>query len=277
MCRMLGYAGPPLAPGELISRPVHSLCVQSYRPREMTSGTVNADGWGAALWLDDGRPEPALYRAGAPIWADPNLGWMGERLRARALLAAVRSATPGVGYELTNVQPFARGRLAFVHNGYIERFRAGPQRALREGLGGAAYEAIAGSSDSEHLFALVLDELDRAGAPEGPAEALPAALRAALARLRRVCEALSVTAVSTVLLSDGESLVAARHACGPAPAGLYVAEWPAGGTDRASLGWCVASEPLDAAQASGARWQPVPAGMLALARPGRALQMEAIA
>src|SRR3977135_4279273 len=133
MCRMAGYVGPALRVGEIVSAPPHSLLVQSYRPREMHSGTVNADGYGAALWLDDGKPEPALYRTAAPIWADPNLGWMGERLRVRAALAAVRSATPGIGYELSNVQPFARGRLSLVHNGFIERFRAGPQRALREG------------------------------------------------------------------------------------------------------------------------------------------------
>lgn len=94
---MAGYVGPAIRLGEIVSRPVHSLVVQSYKPREMQSGTVNADGYGAALWLDDGRPEPALYRTAVPIWADPNLGWMNERLRVRSVIAAVRSATPGIG------------------------------------------------------------------------------------------------------------------------------------------------------------------------------------
>ena len=101
--------------------------MQSYKPREQTSGTVNADGYGAALWLDDGRPEPALYRTGAPIWADPNLGWMNERLRVRSAIAAVRSATPGIGFELANVQPFVHGRIAFAHNGFVTDFRHAPQ------------------------------------------------------------------------------------------------------------------------------------------------------
>ena len=79
MCRMAGYVGPALRVGEIVSAPPHSLLVQSYRPREMESGTVNADGFGAALWLDDAKPEPALYRTAAPIWADPNLGWMSEQ------------------------------------------------------------------------------------------------------------------------------------------------------------------------------------------------------
>src|ERR1041384_558507 len=157
MCRMAGYVGPVIRAAEIVSAPPHSLLVQSYKPREMQSGTVNADGYGAALWLDDGVPEPALYRTAAPIWADPNQQWMGERLRVRSLIAAVRSATPGIGFELANVQPFARGRLAFAHNGFITDFRHGPQRALREGLGREAYEAIEGSSDSEHIFALIQD------------------------------------------------------------------------------------------------------------------------
>ena len=48
MCRMAGYIGPPLRPAELVLKPAHSLYEQSYKPREMTSGVVNADGWGAA-------------------------------------------------------------------------------------------------------------------------------------------------------------------------------------------------------------------------------------
>lgn len=272
MCRMLAWAGAPLAAGELLSAPPHSLLVQSYRPREMTSGVVNADGWGAALWLDDGRPEPALYRSAAPIWADPNLGWMGERLRVRAAVAAVRSATPGISYELANVQPFARGALAFAHNGFVTGFRHGPQRALRQRLGKAAYEAIAGSSDSEAIFALVLDELDR-GAP-----GLVAALRSALAVLGEVCREQDRTAVATVVLSDGVRIAGARWAQGLAPASLYAGRFP--GQARAQdTGFCMASEPLDptpGAEPRG-RWREIPAGHIALAEPAAELSLESLA
>ncbi len=253
---MLAYAGPPVAPGTLISAPPHSLLVQSYRPREMTSGVVNADGWGAAFWLDDGKPDPAVYRGEAPIWADQNLGWMGERLRARALIAAVRSATPGIGYSIANVQPFARGPLAFAHNGFITGFRQGMQRALREHLGSAAYESIEGNSDSEVIFALILDALDRG------ADSLGAALRAAFAVLRRACEQHQRSAVATVLLSDGAQLVGARWAYELSPASLYVTPWPPAPGARAA-GFCMASEPID-----GARWSEVPAAHVAIARPG---------
>ena len=262
MCRMVGYLGPALALRELVSQGPHSLVVQSYRPRKMTSGTVNADGFGAALWLDDSVPEPALYRTGAPIWADPNLGWMGDRLRVRAALAAVRSATPGIGYELPNVQPFVRGRIAFVHNGFIEGFRHGPQRRIRERLGKAAYESIAGSSDSEHLFALVLDALDKG------AGSLGEALRRGLRALGEVCESERRKAVATVVLSDGAELVGCRWAHGALPATLSLARFPVAGEGASALGvrsvgFCVASEPIDVAHGEPReRWRELEAASL---------------
>src|SRR5258708_15874403 len=92
----------------------------------MKSGRVMAEGYGEALGLDDGVAAPALYRTAAPIWADPNQQWMNERLRGRSLIAAVRSATPGIGFELANVQPFARGRIAFAHNASLTSLPPAP-------------------------------------------------------------------------------------------------------------------------------------------------------
>jgi len=253
MCRMAGYVGPALRVGEIVSAPPHSLLVQSYRPREMQSGTVNADGYGAALWLDDGNPEPALYRTAAPIWADPNQRWMGERLVVRSLIGAVRSATPGIGFELANVQPFTRGRMGFAHNGFIAGFRSGPQRMIREGLGREAYESIEGSSDSEHILALVTDT----GAP------LPESARKGLLRLEEICAALDRPAVATLLLGDGEQLVGVRWAHASRPATLYWALF--------KEGVAMASEPFD-----GGRWKEIPEGHLAIARPGEDLRLEAL-
>jgi ergothioneine biosynthesis protein EgtC len=253
MCRMAGYVGPTLRVGEIVSAPPHSLLVQSYRPREMQSGTVNADGYGAALWLDDGNAEPALYRTAAPIWADPNQRWMNERLVVRSLIGAVRSATPGIGFELANVQPFARGVIAFAHNGFITGFRRGVQRAIREGLASEAYESIEGSSDSEHIFALILDG----------ARALPDAVRAAIGRLDAICAGLDRTAVATLLLGDGQQLVGVRWARGLKPASLYWAPF--------RQGVCLASEPLD-----GERWKEIPADHLGIARAGEDLRVEAL-
>jgi glutamine amidotransferase len=250
---MAGYAGPTVRVGDIVSAPRHSLLLQSYKPREMQGATVNADGYGAALWLDDGRPDPALYKTAVPIWADLNLGWMNERLAVRSLIAAVRSATPGIGFELANVQPFARGNLAFTHNGFITKFRSGIQRKLRESLGREAYESIEGSSDSEHIFALVLDS---------PGDSLADKVRGGIRRLAALCEELNRSAVATLLLGDGEQLVGVRWAHGSKPATLYFSPFAQGGV-------CIASEPLD-----GTKWREIPPDQVAIARPGEDVHLE---
>ncbi|MFI6868390.1 class II glutamine amidotransferase [Nocardia sp. NPDC050406] len=52
MCRHLGYVGPPLAVGEILTRGPHSLRTQSWAPRDMRGGgTINADGFGVAWWV----------------------------------------------------------------------------------------------------------------------------------------------------------------------------------------------------------------------------------
>ena len=265
---MVGYVGPPLRPAELVLKPAHSLYVQSYRPREMTSGVVNADGWGAALWLGDGRVDPALYRSAQPIWADPNLPFVCERTQATAALLAVRSATPGIPYELACVQPFSRGPISFLHNGFITGWQRGPARLLREALGDTAYQAVQGGSDSEGLFALVLDALDRG------ADSLSQAVRAGVQRLDRICAQAKTTAVATLLVSDGETMVGARHASGLAPATLYYAGGPSSARE---LGWCMASEPLWGEGQGSTSFREIPAGHLAVARKGHDVRVEALA
>src|SRR4051812_6195146 len=240
MCRMAGYAGPAIRLGEIVSAPKHSLVIQSYKPREMQSAVVNADGYGAAMWLDDGRPEPALYRTVAPIWADPNQAWMNERLVVRSAIAAVRSATPGIGYDLANVQPFTHGKTGFAHNGFITGFHRGARRLLTDRLKTEAFEAIQGTSDSEHIFALVLQE----------------GLQGAISALESLCRELDRTAVASIIVGDGETLSAVRWAHGLKPASLYAAPW--------GEGVCVASEPLD----ESPRWREIPPGEVIRFAPG---------
>lgn len=52
MCRHLGYVGPSVAVGEIVTRGPHSLRLQAWAPRDMRSGgTINADGFGVAWWI----------------------------------------------------------------------------------------------------------------------------------------------------------------------------------------------------------------------------------
>ncbi len=153
------------------------------------------------------------------------------------MLANVRSATPGVGFGLANTQPFVHGRWAFTHNGYLEDFRASVMRPLRASLGDAAYGAVGGTSDSEHLFALFLDAL-AAGA--APADALVA--------VRERCAVLlgGRAALLSLAATDGRTLVALRSAIDADAPTLYRRE-------EGGAVW-LASEPPDTSPG----WQPVP-------------------
>jgi glutamine amidotransferase len=84
-CSLLAYLGPPLRLGSLLGGQEHSLVVQSYRPREMISGTVDADGFGVGWYIPEVDPTPVRYASTAPIWADANLESLGRKLSAACL------------------------------------------------------------------------------------------------------------------------------------------------------------------------------------------------
>lgn len=245
MCRLLAYLGPPIALGRIVSEPEHSLIVQSYKPREMTSGTVNADGFGFAWYDRARRPEPYLYRHYLPIWSDENLDSLGAYVVSDCILANVRSATPGQSLGLLNTQPFLSGPLAVVHNGFVEDFRAMLHGPLRRSLDDDAYGAIRGTTDSEHLFAWLLPHLR--GGPS-LAEGLRAGLRALLTLVPEAKMTLNF------IVTDGERLVASRLAIGVATPTLYVLA----DHERFPGAALIASEPLFDDDA----WTAIPEGSL---------------
>ena len=100
MCRHLAYLGPPASLRSLLIDPPHSLYRQAWAPRLQRHGTVNADGFGIG-WYAGSDPVPARYRRGEPIWGDPSLPDIARVTRSGAVLAAVRSATPGTAEPLT--------------------------------------------------------------------------------------------------------------------------------------------------------------------------------
>ena len=55
MCRLTAYAGGPLTADALVFGGTHSLLEQSYVPRELLHGHVNADGYGV-VWYRNSTP-----------------------------------------------------------------------------------------------------------------------------------------------------------------------------------------------------------------------------
>ena len=245
MCRLIAYRGPEIALRALVEAPAHSLMVQSYAPREMTSGVVNADGFGFAWYDRTIAAEPFVYKSVLPIWADGNLASLGSYVRAETILANVRSATPGQGTDWSNTHPFADGRLSLVHNGFVADFHDTLYRPLRQTLSDRAYRRLRGNTDSEHVFAAVSDEIDRG-----------LALDAALTRaLQKILALAPDTAMSlAVVVSDGDTVAAARLAQRTATPSLYWTD-----DDAAFPGAVVIASEIPHDPDSDARhaWRPV--------------------
>src|SRR5437764_14851176 len=168
-----------------------------------------------------------------PMWTDRSFPSMAGMIRAGAVLAAVRSATPPTPVEESGAAPFMAGPWLFSHNGAIDGWCDGVSVAVRRMVSDTRAAGIEGSSDSETLFALVLDRLDDGLSPG-------AALAATISDLTE-----SYEARLNFLLGDGERIGATTFGNS-----LFIR----GGEG----GVVVASEPLD----DDPTWQPVPDGSL---------------
>lgn len=160
MCRHLAYLGPPLALSDLLFDAPHALVNQARAPRLQNAGNDNPHGWGVT-W----GPSFDAYRSTTPMWEDTAFPGGGD---AAVVLAAARYASPGSQYRVENVAPFVAEGWAFSLNGVVRGFRDGFGDALRAGLSPGRRAALGGDTDSEVLFALILDRLD-AGATPGEA------------------------------------------------------------------------------------------------------------
>jgi len=238
MCRHLAYLGPPVSLASLVLEPEHGLLVQSYAPRHQAHGLVNADGFGVG-WYADGRAEPARHRRNVPIWTDQSFASWAPVVSSGALVAAVRSATPGSPIDESCAAPFLHGPWLFSHNGRLDGYDGEPGRYLRSLVADTAPPEAHAPVDSTLLFALAVRELDRG-------VDLTKALAVTVATVREV-----TTGRVSLLLTDGVRIAAA-----------VVGESLV--TRRTADSVVVASEPYD----DEAGWEPVPDGMLVDAAPG---------
>lgn len=241
MCRLAAYIGPPISLAHFLLQPSHSLVRQAWAPREMSEGTLNADGYGFG-WFDPSG-QPAKFTSIMPIWGDTNLTALGPSLSASAWVANVRSATPGLAIAQANTQPFSDAEFLFLHNGFISNFASHIRARMRQALTAPIEAGVHGNTDSEYLFALLRNIL---------AQDLELPLDEALLQLFAILHEwlAGERALLNFVLSDGERIYAVRHALNaPCPSLYFTADdedYP-----EAAL---VASEPLTDSKF----WQPVP-------------------
>lgn len=251
MCRFVAYLGQAATLERVISVPEHSLIIQSYQPTEMTSGVVNADGFGVGWYNRALDPTPCVYTNCSPIWSDRNLPGLSRHIASECIFANVRSATPGIAVDQSNCQPFAYQQFLFMHNGYIQNFRSTLMRRMREVLRDEYYTAIDGSTDSEHIFALFLNFLH--GRPLTLSTLVEAMSETLDQLLRWAAEARTHLALN-LAVTHGTAVVVSRCAnTTPAPS-LYYAK----NTALFPQAVVIASERLFV----GPDWAPVPEGSI---------------
>ncbi len=251
MCRIVAYLGERKMPlSSLVLEPKHSLLVQSYAPEEMMSGVVNADGFGAGWYAPEVDGEPAVYRSNAPLWADRSFASIAPKVSSATILAAVRSATPGLPSEESGVPPFASGPYLFAHNGAIKDFRVTAMRPLRKLLSDESYSGLLGVTDSETVFALLLDRLRGARTCPGDAETLAEASAETVRHVSALCARLGVYASLNVGVTDGQAMAFTRYSTEGPGNSLYLLE--GGGAFPEAV--VVSSERLD----GDPGWRQVP-------------------
>jgi predicted glutamine amidotransferase len=157
MCRFVLYLGKEITVGSLVTSPVHSIIRQSFQSREQEK-PINGDGFGLAWYVPEIGEEPASFKEITPAWNNSNLLNLARVTRSSCVLAHVRAATPGFPVVRLNCHPFVNGPYAFMHNGRVEGFNQF-KRKLLAGLSDQAYQMIQGSTDSEHAFALFMDQI----------------------------------------------------------------------------------------------------------------------
>jgi len=253
MCRLVAFNGPPAPLARLVFGGTHSLARQSWEPRELLSGSVNADGYGVAWW-PTGSERPVRIARAEPIWYDPDLPSLLSTLAAESVLAVLRNTTPGLPVDRSGLLPLVRDRWSFALNGYVPAFRARHMRRLREELPDGFYARLEGVSDAETLFHLALAAL---ASGTDPVDALADVRDRVAARLGP-----RETAPLTMVLSDGGGFTVLHTTVNGSVNSLYLRD----GADLVGGGVLLASEPLDDAD----RWERVPDHSVVVARGGDA-------
>jgi len=182
---------------------------QSYNARERAE-PLNGDGFGLAWYNHKVSESPSYFKSVSPAWNNTNLLQLARIIESTCILAHIRAATQGLGVTETNCHPFVVGEFAFMHNGNIGGFQKIKRDLLIE-LSDNAFNQLKGSTDSEHFFALLLDELNkRSSLPKH--EQMSSALIAAIKNILDLSEKAQVKEFCylNVVLTNGHIAVAAR-------------------------------------------------------------------
>ena len=156
MCRLMAYRGTPIIMDKLLYQPKNSLVNQSINAREIEE-PLNGDGFGIGWYVPEVNYEPVTFVSVNPAWSNRNLRNLAPKMKTECMIAHVRAASVGEVSE-SNCHPFQYKNLLMAHNGGVEQFSR-IKRDIRTPLSDEMYNWIKGQTDSEHIFAFLLNEL----------------------------------------------------------------------------------------------------------------------
>ncbi len=152
----MAYLGSPVVIDKLLYQPKNSLVNQSINAKELEE-PLNGDGFGIGWYARELNTEPVTFVSVHPAWSNRNLRNLAPKIKTDCLLAHVRAASVGEVSE-SNCHPFQYKNILMMHNGGVEDFPK-IKRTIRTPLTDELYNWIKGQTDSEHIFAFLLNDL----------------------------------------------------------------------------------------------------------------------
>jgi glutamine amidotransferase len=266
MCRLLAYLGTAIIVDKLLYAPRNSLVNQSINAKEIEE-PLNGDGFGIGWYVPEVHDEPVTFVSVNPAWSNRNLRNLAPKIQTGCFIAHVRAASVGEVSE-SNCHPFQYRNLLMMHNGGVENFSR-IKRRIRAPLTDELYNWIKGQTDSEHLFAFLLNHLFSEPDAIVSPEAIMAAFEKTFSDLKRIMaeHQIDAPAYLNMVVTDGSFFVATRYTTHPGeePLTLYHSE---GGRYVVEDGISCMKAPEDDDQAvlivsekltEEAHWTPIPA------------------
>jgi glutamine amidotransferase len=225
MCRLLAYMGTPIVIDKLLYQPKNSLVNQSINAKELEE-PLNGDGFGIGWYVPEVNYEPVTFVSVNPAWSNRNLRNLAPKIKTECFIAHVRAASVGEVSE-SNCHPFQYKNILMMHNGGVENFSL-IKRKIREPLNDELYNWIKGQTDSEHIFAYLLNHLftdsKRAISPESVMQAF----ENTFSDLKKMMQESGITdaAYLNMFVTNGLFFVGTRYCTDPKeePLTLYHSE-----------------------------------------------------
>jgi glutamine amidotransferase len=225
MCRLLAYLGTPIIIDQLLYQPKNSLVNQSINAREIEE-PLNGDGFGIGWYVPEVNYEPVTFVSVNPAWSNRNLRNLAPKIKTNCFIAHVRAASVGEVSE-SNCHPFQYKNLLMVHNGGVENFGK-IKRKIREPLSDELYNWIKGQTDSEHIFAYLLQHLLKDHAQTISPESVMDAFEKTFTELKKMMKENGITdaAYLNMCVTNGLFFVGTRYCTDPKeePLTLYHSE-----------------------------------------------------